>query len=373
MSISDAVPRSDPPGASQPTSATAGDLSLVAIVNTLLQQRRLLLAVATASAVLTALILLVLPRTFSVSPSFIVQSNDRSAAASLATQLGVPVGLADVSQSPAFYAALVKTPDVLGRLIDTTFTTSRDATPRPLAEIWDVSPRDPKLRREAVLQLLQRAITSSVGLKIDLISVTVTTRDALLSKNLADAMLAEVNRFNLVTRQSRASAERKFTEARMAQVQTELHAAEDALQRFYQDNRQPQLSAALEIEKARIARKIDVVQTTYMTLAAAYERARIDEVRDTPLITIVQRAESPVRADARGVASKTLLMFVLGFLGACVFAVARESVDLVRKSQDDTSLEFDRLLAATSHDLRNVRGTLRRLARRGDRADQASE
>ena len=254
----------------------------------------------------------------------------------------MPVGLTDVSQSPAFYAALVKTPDVLGRLVDTAFGTSTDSTPRSLSEIWAVSSRDPMRRREKVLSLLQDAVSSNVGLKIDLISVTVKTRDPLLSCRRASPQACSFKstgsqRGN--SAKSRASAERKFTESRMApKMQSELHAAEDDLQAILPGQPTARAYAALEIEKARISRKIDVIQTTYMTLAAAFERARIDEVRDTPLITIVQRPEAPSQPDARGLPSKTLLMFVLGFFAACAVALARQSITSMRQSQDDMAL-----------------------------------
>ena len=362
--MSERAPRSDLGPAAQSAVAAGNGLSLIALINILLRRRRLLLLVAGAAAIVTASYKLISPRTYTVPASFFVQSHEQGGAAGLAAQLGVNVGGIDVSQSPGFYAALLKTPDVLGRLVDTTFVTSDNATPRPLEIIWNVKGVDKRLRRAAVLSRLQAAISSSVGLRLDVVTLSVTTRDPLLSKRLADALLSEVNRFNLQTRQSRASAERRFAEGRMNEVRGELRVAEDALERFYKENRQPYLSAELELQKGRLSRRGELLSSTYTTLATAFERARIDEVRDTPLITLIQRPDTPVRADPRRLVRSTILMFMMGLIGGAVLLIVIEMIHWMRTSGDDESVELSKLLHETVGDVRKLRNAVPGLARR---------
>ncbi|MDB4916832.1 MAG: lipopolysaccharide biosynthesis protein [Gemmatimonadetes bacterium] len=345
----------------QPEMVAAPGLSLVAIANLLLRRRRVLLSVATTTAMLTAIFSVVSQRTYTSESSFIIENKDGSGAAGLAAQLGVDVGGVDVTKSPDFYVGLLKTPDVLGRLADTSLVTSTEPKPRKLADIWEISETIPELRRDAVLKRLDRAITSSTGLKLDVVLVTVRTGDPLLSKQLAEAALAQVNLFNLKTRQSRASAERRFTESRMQELQAELTVAEQSLQRFYEVNRQQLLSPALEIEKGRLERKVALAQQTYGTLAQAFERSRIEEVRDTPLITVIRHPVVPLRPDPRGLVTKAILTFLLTLMGASVVVLILEAVRWMRASPGADALEFNRLVADTSRDVRRLRSVFSRV------------
>jgi uncharacterized protein involved in exopolysaccharide biosynthesis len=264
------------------------------------------------------------------------------------------LNVVEANQSPAFYAALIKTPDVLERLVDTTFTTSKDPKPRSLASIWDISGKTPPLGRQAVIDKLQRVISSSVSPKLDLVVVNVSTRDPALSKQLADAMLRQVNWFNLRTRQSRAAAERQFDERLVQEVGTDLRRAEDATQQFLQENQQSRMSAALEMEKQRLARHLEMVNARYVTVMTAYDRARIDEVRDTPVITLIEEPRTPVKPDSRNLAKRTLLMFFLGLAVGALVALVRQLLSSTRSSGSGDALEFHQLLDETSNDVRRL-------------------
>jgi uncharacterized protein involved in exopolysaccharide biosynthesis len=330
------------------------EITLVNVLNIFLRQRWFILGVAAAIALAGVVKVLVAPRTYTVDASFILQKRDQTPVSGIAAQLGMDVSGADASQSPAFYAALIKTPDVLDRLLDTTFTTSTDPKPRSLATIWNVSDQPAPEQRRAVIERLQKVISSTVSLKLDLVLVSVTTKDRELSRQLADAILTQVNWFNLTTRQSRAAAERQFDERLVSEVGAELRRAEDEAQQFYQSNQQPHMSAALEMEKQRLARRLEILNARYMSLVTAYDRARIDEVRDTPVITVIQRPRTPVRADPRNLAKTTLFMFALGLAIGAVLALVGHAFSSIRSSSDGDAQEFHQLLGETSGDVRRL-------------------
>ena len=335
-------------------STAAVEISLINIFNIFLRQRWLVLGFAAAFAGLTILALIVASRTYTVESSFIIQKRDQPQAAGLAAQLGMDLGTVDPAQSPAFYATLVKTPDVLDRLVDTTFVTSFDSKPRSLAAIWGISGGSPETVRRDVIERLKKVVSSSVSSKLDLVVVDVTTSDALLSRSLADAIIGQVNWFNLRTRQSRAAAERQFDERLVQEVGGDLRQAEDAMQQFLQRNQQPHMSAELEMDKQRLTRRLEILNARYVSVVTAYDRARIDEVRDTPVITVIQKPRTPVNADPRGIPKKTLLMFLLGMVLGCVVAVIRHILANVRSSPDTDSREFHQLLDETSGEVRRL-------------------
>jgi uncharacterized protein involved in exopolysaccharide biosynthesis len=180
-----------------------------------------------------------------------------------------------------------------------------------------------------------------------------------------------VNWFNLRTRQTNASAERKFTESRMNELRGEVGVAEAAMQRFLEVNRQQYLSPALEIEKGRLERGVALAQQTYNQLAQAYEHARIDEVRDTPLITVIQQPRVPVRPDARGLVSKTILAFILTLLIGSVAAIVWQVIRWARWSRDDDAMEFNSLVADSWRDVHRLKSFLRRAPSAG-RSDSSA-
>ena len=324
------------------------------MLNVFLRHRWVILVIAVSAATVAAIKLLVAPRAYTVESSFIIQKTDRPSAAGLAAQLGMDVNGSDATQSPAFYATLIKTPDVLDRLTDTSFVTSTNPRPRTLASIWNISAKNPDANRLSVIEKLQNVVSSNVSQKLDLVVIRVTTEDALLSRELADAILQQVNSFNLRTRQSRAAAERQFDERLVDEVGIDLRRAEDETQQFFQRNQQPHMSAALEMEKQRLTRRLEILNARYVSVVTAYDRARIDEVRDTPVITVIQRPRVPIAADSRHLLKETLLMFLLGLAFAAIAALLRQAFASVRLSIDGDAKEFHQLLGETSGDVRRL-------------------
>ena len=140
----------------------------------------------------------------------------------------------------------------------------------------------------------------------------------------------------------------------MAEVGSDLRRAEDETQQFYQRNQQPHMSAALEMEKQRLARRLEILNARYISLVTAYDRARIDEVRDTPVITVIQRPGTPVHADSRNLVKTTLLMLLLGLAIGAILALVRHALSTVRSSGDGDAQEFHHLLDETSGDVRRL-------------------
>lgn len=346
--------RSNAPDTGRGSASSGDEVSLINVLNVFLRQRWFILTIAGGVALLTVIALLSGPRTYTVESSFIIQKRDQPPAAGLAAQLGMDVNSVDATQSPAFYANLIKTPDVLDRLVDTTFTTSTDPKPKTLASIWKISDKDEDVRRRSVIDKLQKVVSSSVSQKLDLVVLRVTTGDPELSRQLADAILRQVNWFNLQTRQSRAAAERQFDERLVAEVGSDLRRAEDETQQFFQRNQQPRMSAELEMEKQRLTRRLEILNARYISVVTAYDRARIDEVRDTPVITVIQRPRMPIAADSRDLPRKTLLMFLLGLALGSIAALVRHALASVRTSIDGDAMEFHHLLDETSGDVRRL-------------------
>lgn len=323
-----------------------GEVSALALVNVLLRYRRFILALSLGLAAASLIYGVVRPRMWSAVGAFVPQGRSAAAAgglSGLAAQFGVAVPGAEPTQSSAFYQDLLRTDAVLGTLVDSGLV-GPGTTPRTqsVADLYRVRENNPALRRVLAMEELSDHLDIGVSTKTGLVRFVVHAPDPVAALNLAQRALGEVTRFNLETRQSQGASERRFVERRLAESRAELADAETRLREFSEANRV--FSAPrLALERERLARNVALRQEVYASLAQSYERARIEEVRDTPVITVVEVPTLPVRPDSRGLARLTLLSLFGGALFASMLAYA---IDFVRSKGGATEAdraEFSKL------------------------------
>lgn len=339
-----------------PASTPAAEVSLAGLTRGLLHHRRLVVGLALASALVTGGIGLVRKRTWSSAATFMPQSRRTPAGglSGLAAQLGISFPTLDAGQGPAFYADLLTSRAMLGALADTVFSyqTPEGLVRASLADILRVRAKTAALRREAVIRKLGKRVSAVPILKTGVVRVKVTAVAPDLARGMLEFVLERLNQFNLQTRQSQARAERKFMEARLDETRGELRGAEDRLQTFLQRNRDYRNSPELSFQQDRLSREVQMRQQVYTTLAQGYEQAKIEEVRDTPVITVVEPPETPVRPDPRGIVRSTLVALIAGALLGALLAFMLAALERERAVNAEEVLGVEAELRATVTDLR---------------------
>ena len=317
-----------PPSPTDRVGASARDeISLWEVLLVLLRRRRLIVGCVVGLAGLVGLVTLVGSRTFTTTAAFQPQgSSTGSELAALASQFGVRVPMGgDDTESPAFYAELLTSRQILAQVAAGSY--AFDGGTGTLVQILEIDEDTPGLEERAVITWLQdEAVSVSTDRETGIVHLEVTTDDPELSLQLADRLLDEVNRFNLETRQSQAAAERTFIQTRVRAVEAELREAEAALLAHIQSNRQIGGSPELQYERDRLQDEASSRRQIYMSLVQAYEEARISEVRDTPVLTVLQTPFLPPAPDPRGLMIRTLLGAVLGGVLGLLLAFVAESL-----------------------------------------------
>jgi tyrosine-protein kinase Etk/Wzc len=371
MSVSESPrrPAAIPADRARDTPARTSDpLSLLRLLNAVLRGRALIVGTALAVAAAVVTFGLALPRKYSATASFVPQgSSAASNLTGIAAQFGISVQGGEDTQSPQFYVDLVSSRLILRDVVDTTYLFHADAGARrgTLADFFGVPARAPALRREEAIDHLRRHLSTTVAPKTGVITLTVSTSDAELSSQIARRVLTLLNRFNLETRQSQAAAERRFTERRLAEVRGDLRAAENRLQEFLQRNRLYRDAPELQFQQERLSRDVVLQQQLYNSLAQAYEQAKLDEVRDTPVITVIEQPEAPVRPDRRHLIEKGLLGIVAGALLGLIVVVGGYVLRASGETDSDEAEEFAALRRAALDDLKHPwRPVARLLTRR---------
>jgi uncharacterized protein involved in exopolysaccharide biosynthesis len=318
-------------------------MTLIELMNLVLRYRRLIVILSTAGFLVMAAVALAHKRTWTASASFAPQSNEssRSGLAGMAAQLGLPVQ-ASSGRSPAFYAQLVTSRSVLDSVLSPTFKPSGDETGATLAR--EIAPKvAPERAKSEAMRQLKNGISVSTGRETGLIRVDVSLHDPVVARKAVTRILDVVNEINLDQRRQLAAQEREFAEDRLKEVRSELNTAEQNVRVFLEHNRQFQGSPALVFEHSRLEREVAYRQQIYTALAQSYEQARMDEVRNIPMIGIVENATAPQEPDGRGVAKKAALGFFGGGMLALVLAAILDGIRRARQANSAEIAEFDAL------------------------------
>ena len=336
---------------------------LLSLVNLVLRNIKFVLALGVLFLAGALVMTIGQPVTYTATASFVSSGASQSPGISgIAAQFGFSMPGSQGSQSPAFLADLVKSRVILGAVADSTYTYTsvRGAVSGTLVDIYQPDKSVPVAqRRERAINSLRGSITSIFSAKTGVVEVSATVTSPALAYQLVTRLADEVNRFNYEMRQSRATFERRFTEPRLTEVTAELRAAESRLQDFLQHNREYRSSPELTFQQERLNRDVLFRQQVQVTLAQALEQAKLEQLRDTPVTTFVERPEVPAEPNPRGRVTKWLFAFLLGSALGTLIALL---VQLTARAPDDES-DLGEFVVLTTRLLRPFRRPLQWLAR----------
>jgi uncharacterized protein involved in exopolysaccharide biosynthesis len=330
-------------------SAAEQEVTLLALLNFFLRWRRAILLACIVGATLGIVRPLLRPRLYASTATFLTEQS--GAGPQLSTTAAGLLGI-NVAQGqgtgwgPAIYVELLQSPSVLRRIaLDTIAVPELGGRRVAVVDLLGVpSNRPPEWRMDRAVKQLTKILDVTPETSIGGVTISVTTRWPTASMQLATLLLHEVERFNVQTRQSQASAERRFIEQQTENAELALRDIEDRATSFLQRNRSYAGSPELTFEFNRLQQELALKQQAYTSLVQSRDQARSREVRDTPVITVLDEPALPIQPEARGLLGKLFFGVVIATILVCLFAVA---VDGVRRAYDSPSAdarEFLRLL-----------------------------
>ncbi|MHB1169162.1 MAG: Wzz/FepE/Etk N-terminal domain-containing protein [Longimicrobiales bacterium] len=337
-----------------------GEVSLLDAFNVLLRNRRLIAGMALTAMVISVLVTLLTDRTYTSSAAFVTEARSSGTdLASVAAQFGVNLRSSQGERPPQFYANLLESRSILTEVLLHDYRTSGDANPRNLLNTFELEEGDPALRQKRGLELLADAIQSDVDRETGVVRFRVTMPSAPLAQAVSAQLLASIMRFNVESRQSRAREERAFIEDRLRAAEGELRTAQRRLAEFLQSNRDFQGSAQKQFEYDNLNTAVVLQRQLYSSLAEALEQARIAEVQNTPMVTVVDQPYAPAEPDSRGGLVRLILAAMLGLFLGVVLAFWRELTSN-QPAEEGSVVEFRRLRREALNDLRRPWRALRR-------------
>jgi uncharacterized protein involved in exopolysaccharide biosynthesis len=237
----------------------------------------------------------------------------------LAAQLGVTSATTAQSDPVEFYLKLLDSRALLTQVVRARYRTA-DNKDVSYAEAFGLQGENPGQTERRSISDLRKRIGASADNVASTITLTVSARSGVLAEQVDRYLLNAINDFNIRRRQSSARNERRFAESRLTEARGELRAAQDALEQFALGNKAFAQSAAQQAHSQRLQAEIDIRQRLVAMLEQAFEQAKLDEVRDTPVITEIDSPEgSAVRR--LSLAVTVVIAALLGLVGGVAAAV----------------------------------------------------
>lgn len=320
-------------------------VSLLALSNALLRQRVTILGTTVLVLMLTILLTL-LNHSYTAISIFMPEAAQQpvSQLAGLASQFGI-LAAGGGGDNLEFYAKLPTSRELLRELAlsEFRFTTKEhpaDTLHGNLVQLLAVDGDAPEERLDRTIRILKESVAASADIKVGSVVLEVTAPWPELAELMNRRVLDLVSEFNLHKRQSHASAERRFVEGRLHATRLKLDSAESAYADFLEQNRRYQESPRLTYMAGRLQRRIDIQQGVYASLAKSYENSRIEEVRNTPVVTVVDPPEDAARRTGSGLVLNSILGIVVGGLLGIGLALIREAFARQRVVDPSEYAEF---------------------------------
>lgn len=299
--------------ASQPwASADSDTLNPVqqAIIE-VVRRRRALVGLPLLCAALGAGFALILPKQYEgvtiFTPSQQITPSLPSNLQAIASQFGI--NAQSNGYSVYFFAQVLGSREALKHVVSDTL--SINGRRLAVLDLLDASGDSPEDRLEDGIKSLPDYVTIRTDDQSNLVTLRVLAPSPETAEAMVQSFLRAVNIITMSSLNAGGSFEWRFAQGQADSAQDVLRKAEDALRDFYRANRNFASSPALQTEEARLQRDIQIRRDVYLTLVQQAEAAKLQAVRNTPAITIVQPPQASVEK-ASPKASLWALMAAIG-------------------------------------------------------------
>jgi len=216
----------------------------------------------------------------------------------LAGQFGLSLG-ADPTQSASFYADLLESRRVLQVVLEGKYpsqpTANGTSDSASLLTMLRVTGKDSSEALDRGLREFRRSLSIGADIRTNIVTVRFSAKDTRVAALAVNRLVQSVNAFNTSARQSQAKRRREFIQGQVDSVGQELRTAEGNLKDFYARNRSWAQSPELQYRLGQLQRQVDIVKEVFLQLRRELEAARIAEVDNVPVISVIDFATPPTK------------------------------------------------------------------------------
>lgn len=264
--------------------------------------------------------------TVTILPEYGSKSSTLSGLSELASMAGVKVGEGAPTE---IYQNLIFSESVLEPVVYAKYKTEEFEESVNLIEYFEIEPKEslPKnlQERQMFLEVFKDLTKSRIKTDVErltkILTITVTMPESKLSADVSNKIVESLDNYIRTKRKSYATEQRFYIEKRIAQVRDSLTIAEEKLKSFREQNRVVAQSPQLLMEQGRLMRNVEIQQAVYVELNKQLEIARIDEIRDTPVLNVKEKAAEPIlKAGPKRMNTLIIILFLSVLFSAWFFA-----------------------------------------------------
>lgn len=290
------------------------------------RNRKIILAVSGGLAMLALLLSFLFPKYYKSTATLLPESDKNklsglSEFAGLASLAGVNVAGTDLAK---LYPTIVKSETILRAVIEKRYHREGFADSVNLVQVLDIDRDTQEENMKAAVKELTDLMSVSFESKTNVVQLSLEMPDRHLSADVLNAIIAELDTYMREKRKTNASEQRRWISIRITEVEQELRSAEDTLKHFREKNRRVVDSPQLLLEQERLMRDVQVKATVYVELKKQVELARIDEIKNIPIVNVLDPARPPVKKERPRRLVITLATLLLALAGTSTYVVVRE-------------------------------------------------
>ncbi len=265
---------------------------------------------------------------------------------SLASEYGVNLNVGDfINERPSFYIPDIVNSRILKKAVINNKWKTLNEDSIDLINYWKIndstkfslgkvlqsitgSSSSPDLNLKYMDSAIEK-LTSQVLVQEEesgLIVISVLMEEPALAADIANYIANYVKEYVSNIMLSYSSTHRKFIEERLQYSKQELSSSEEELKEFSEKNPFAVDTPELQLQRGRLMRNMEVNQQVYITLRQQYEMARINELKEIPVINILDFGE-PASDEAKP--QKLLIIFLMTLVfmvSASIFVIVKKEI-----------------------------------------------
>ena len=303
-------------------------------------KRKKLLFINGAILIITLLYLLFIVKPYYESsvvilPEYGSKSNMLSQLSGLAALAGVRVGELAATE---IYQNLLQSESVMAPVINSMYLTKEYPDSVNLIQYFEINTKDknPEIQKRkrylAVLELLTKVnISTDIDRMTKILTVKATMPEAQLSADVVNKLVESLDQYIRTKRKSYAGEQRYYLEKRVDQIKDSLSISENKLRDFREQNKMITQSPNLLLEQGRLMRNVEIRQNVYIELTKQLELAKIDEIKDTPILNIKENAKNPIIKAGPKRMNMLILILFFSLLGSGAYFLFEDIISKTYK------------------------------------------
>ncbi len=278
-------------------------------------------------------------------------TSNLSQAAGLASQFGL--NLPNNSSEPRWvYTQIIKSRTIAKSMLLRKFDTKKFGQNKSLLQILTYGNGKPGVSIDTLEIYAVNSLIGMIDFKEDISTgintLNISTFEPKLSADIASALIEELDAHQRAYNNSKISQTREFVEERIIEVEKELNASEEELKNFRDQNRRLENSPALLLEQQRLLREVSVLTGVFTTLKQQLEMTKIEEVKESDYVIILDPPEIPLQPKDQKKMKKIVLTSIAGIGIGLFLAFFREYLSNSPKE------DLDKLRAIKSILIKNI-------------------